>query len=86
MNNNYYYKINKYMFKNYNHYADGIKIVRNLSINKIKKYYENKFINKQIYIAISCPEHKLNETYKYTLKTLKKHVKQNIPVKKNSNL
>jgi predicted Zn-dependent peptidase len=89
INNNYYdyyYKINKYMCKNYNHYADGIKIVRNLSINQIKKYYENEFINKPIYIAISCPEHKLNETYTHTLKALKKYVKQPIPLKKNKKI
>jgi len=89
MNNNiynYYYKINKYLFKNFNHFADGIKIVQNLSMNQIIKYYENEFINKPVYIAISCPEHKLNETYKYTLKTVKKYVKLPIPLKKNKKI
>ena len=84
-NNNYYYyyKIKKYMFKKYNHFGDGINNVRNLSIDKIIKYYEDVFINKQVYIAISCPKDKLNETYKYTLKTLKKYVKNSKHIKKN---
>jgi len=60
--------------------------MKQISINKIIKFYKNRFINKPIYIAISCPENKLNETYNYTLKCIKKYVKNEIPSKQNKQI